>query len=301
MPNKKQETKNEEVAIVKHEKAAIHVERNQGIVFNSFDGMQRFATAAVAAGFWKDCSTVAKATMKLEMGAEVGLKPIQSLNRIHIIEGKPSIAAEAMAGLVRASGKYRLVEVENSEDQAVVLVKERVDGQWEDVGTGRFSSKDATAAGLGGRHVWKSYRSDMLWARAVSRACRRHCSDIVLGLYAVEDFDLRESDLKQKQVDENQAQNILARSAVTYQQNVEPVEVVEAELVEQKAEPVKKKRKKRATKKAEQVLKSEGDEGKDMFGNEVQEDDELDDIISESVARRQRESSSEDRQSEISF
>lgn len=298
MPNKKEEKQVEEKAIVKQEsRATINVEGGKGIVFNSFDGMQRFATAAVAAGFWKDCSTVAKATMKLEMGAEVGLKPIQSLNRIHIIEGKPSIAAEAMAGLVRASGKYRLVEIENTEDQAVVMVKERVDGTWEDVGTGRFSAKEAAAAGLGGRHVWKAYKSDMLWARAVSRACRRHCSDVVLGLYAVEDFDLTEGDLKQKQVSEDQAANILAKSNVEYRKSKESSsDVVEAEIVVDSPKPKKRKAKKKTH---TAIAEDGGTKDLDMFGNEVEDDDEMDAIISE--AAKKRSLKSEERQAEISF
>jgi len=201
----------EAIAKVERIKTPIPFEAGVGCLFRDFDGMQRFAAAAVAAGYWKDCSNVAKATMKLQMGAEVGLKPIQSLNRIHVIEGKPALAAEAMVGLVKNSGKYRLIEETSDDEIAIVVVYENLGDKWQIVGRGSFSVDQASQAGLLSRHNWKSYTSDMLWARAVSRACRRHCADVVLGMYAVEDFDLREDDLGDHAPPVDQAASILDR------------------------------------------------------------------------------------------
>lgn len=271
---------NKENQIAEVKKTSIPVE-DHGLVFKDFEGMQRFGAAACAAGYWKDLKSVAQATMKLQMGSEVGLKPIQSLNRIHVIEGKPSMAAEAMSGLVKASGKYRIVEERCDEDVAIAAIYEKVGDGWELCGRGSFSIKNAQKAGLATRHNWKAYTEDMLWARAVSRACRKHASDVVLGLYAVEDFGYREDDLtdKKDQPAESQASAILAKVKTDY---AEPPEVITAEIVE----PPKAK-KKRITKK--KAAKKE-DKGEDLFGNPVDEDsDDLDQIIAES----RREKSSE--------
>tara|TARA_R110000824_G_scaffold132361_1_gene294830 strand:- start:362 stop:1204 length:843 start_codon:yes stop_codon:yes gene_type:complete len=261
--------------IIEHteKKTSLAVE-GKGLVFKDFEGMQRFGAAACAAGYWKDLRTVAQATMKLQMGSEVGLKPIQSLNRIHVIEGKPTMAAEAMSGLVKASGKYRIVEERCDEEVAIAAIYERVGDGWELCGRGSFSIKNAQKAGLATRHNWKAYTEDMLWARAVSRACRKHASDVVLGIYAVEDFGFREGDLAAKdQPKEGQAAAIMAKTKTAYEGSGE---IVAAELVEAEPEP---KRKKKIVKK--KIVKASG--GEDFFGNPTPEDDgDMDEIIAES-------------------
>ena len=260
--------------IAEVKKTPIAVE-DHGLVFKDFDGMQRFGAAACAAGYWKDLKSVAQATMKLQMGSEVGLKPIQSLNRIHVIEGKPSMAAEAMSGLVKASGKYRIVEERCDEEVAIAAIYERIGDGWELCGRGSFSIKNAQKAGLATRHNWKAYTEDMLWARAVSRACRKHASDVVLGLYAVEDFGYREDDLgnKKDQPVESQASAILAKVKTDY---AEAPEVITAEIVD----PTPKRKKKIAKKKVEKKATP----SEDLFGNpaDAEDSDDLDQIIRES-------------------
>lgn len=267
--------------IAEVKKPSIPVEKS-GLVFKDFDGMQRFGAAACAAGYWKDLRTVAQATMKLQMGQEVGLKPIQSLNRIHVIEGKPSMAAEAMCGLVKASGKYRIVEERCDEEVAIAAILEKVGDSWELAGRGSFSIKNAQKAGLATRHNWKAYTEDMLWARAVSRACRKHAADVVLGLYAVEDFGFREDDLasQSNQPGEDQAASIMAKVSPAYEES----EIISAEIVDP---PKEKKKKKTIKKKAVRVKPKE-----DLFGNPAtteEDGDDLDKIIAES-----RKESSED-------
>ena len=167
---------------------------DRGLTLQSFADIQRFANAAVQAGYWKDLKSVAQAAMKVQMGLELGMKPIQAFTRIHVIEGKPSLSAEAMGALVKASGKYRLVGKQSDDEAAEVAVYERNGDKWDYLGSGRFTMDNAKSAGLGGRHNWKAYGADMLWARAMSRACRRHCSDVVMGFYALEDFNARETE-----------------------------------------------------------------------------------------------------------
>ena len=182
------------------EKGEIDMEEKQmiaaddrGLTLQSFADIQRFANAAVQAGYWKDLKSVAQAAMKVQMGLELGMKPIQAFTRIHVIEGKPSLSAEAMGALVKASGKYRLIGKQSDDEAAEVAVYERNGDKWDYLGSGRFTMDNAKSAGLGGRHNWKAYGADMLWARAMSRACRRHCSDVTMGFYALEDFNARET------------------------------------------------------------------------------------------------------------
>jgi len=111
-------------------------------------------------------------------GEELGLGPMQSLNSIHVIEGKPSMSPELMRGLVARAGHR--VDVKESSAERVVLFGKRADTGSE--ATVTWSMKDAQNAGLAGRGAWKTYPRAMLLARATSELCRMLFADVVAGL-----------------------------------------------------------------------------------------------------------------------
>ena len=111
-------------------------------------------------------------------GDELGLGPMQSLNSIHVIEGKPSMAPELMRALVARAG-HRL-DVKLASNDKVVLWGKRADNDSE--ATVEWSMKDAQQAGLAGRGAWKTYPRAMLLARATSELCRMIFADVVAGL-----------------------------------------------------------------------------------------------------------------------
>jgi hypothetical protein len=111
-------------------------------------------------------------------GDELGLGPMQSLNSIHVIEGKPSMAPELMRALVARAG-HRL-DVKLASNDKVVLWGKRADNDSE--ATVEWSMKDAQQAGLAGRGAWKTYPRAMLLARATSEICRMIFSDCIMGL-----------------------------------------------------------------------------------------------------------------------
>lgn len=111
-------------------------------------------------------------------GDELGLGPMQSLNSIHVIEGKPSMAPELMRALVARAG-HRL-DVKLASNDKVILWGKRADNDSE--ATVEWSMKDAQQAGLAGRGAWKTYPRAMLLARATSELCRMIFADVVAGL-----------------------------------------------------------------------------------------------------------------------
>lgn len=111
-------------------------------------------------------------------GEELGIGPMQSLNSIHVIEGKPSIAPELMRALVMKAGHR--IDVKVAMNDEVVLYGRRVDSGSE--ATVRWTMKDAQLAGLAGRGAWKTYPRAMLLARATSELCRMLFADIIAGL-----------------------------------------------------------------------------------------------------------------------
>jgi len=111
-------------------------------------------------------------------GEELGIGPMQSLNSIHVIEGKPGMSPELMRGLVARAGHR--IDVKEASAERVTLWGKRADNDSE--ATVSWTMDDARLAGLAGRGAWKTYPRAMLLARATSELCRMIFADVVAGL-----------------------------------------------------------------------------------------------------------------------
>ena len=111
-------------------------------------------------------------------GEELGIGPMQSLNSIHVIEGKPGMSPELMRGLVARAGHR--IDVKEASAERVTLWGKRADNESE--ATVSWTMDDARLAGLAGRGAWKTYPRAMLLARATSELCRMIFADVVAGL-----------------------------------------------------------------------------------------------------------------------
>ena len=164
-------------------------------------------------------------------GDELGLGPMQSLNSIHVIEGKPSMSPELMRALVARAG-HRL-DVKLASNDKVVLWGKRADNGSE--ATVEWSMKDAQQAGLAGRGAWKTYPRAMLLARATSEICRQIFSDCIMGLsYTPEEASsIAGVEWTDTPVEPVQTAPVLTAAPPTTAPNAEPQQVVvEADWVE---------------------------------------------------------------------
>ncbi|WP_311514816.1 recombinase RecT [Oligella urethralis] len=126
------------------------------------------------------------------MGAELGLAPLQAMQNIATINGRPSIWGDAMLGLVKNSPEFVSIKEEyvgEADDlTAVCTVKRRsTDGSiHEHVAT--FSMEDARKAGLLGKQgPWTQYPKRMLQMRARGYALRDMFPDVLKGLRTTEE------------------------------------------------------------------------------------------------------------------
>lgn len=105
----------------------------------------------------------ANCLVAIQWGGELGLKTMQAIQNIAVINGRPSLWGDVMLALVRASPLCEYV-VETVTDQgATCKVKRR--GEPEQ--SREFTVADATAAGLINKDgPWKQYRKRMLQMRA---------------------------------------------------------------------------------------------------------------------------------------
>jgi hypothetical protein len=114
-------------------------------------------------------------------GHELGLGPMQSLNTINIISGRPSLSPEGMRALVMSAGHQ--IRVQGDDESATAQCHRR---EWpaEEWTSHTFTMADAQRADLVGKpgSSWKKYPRAMLMARATSEACRADFSDVIRGL-----------------------------------------------------------------------------------------------------------------------
>lgn len=115
-------------------------------------------------------------------GMEIGLPPMQAVQKIAVVNGRPAIWGDAIPSLLWSKG-FRLEE-ELGDDCATCTV---IRPTGEKI-TRTFSKQDAQQAGLWGRNgPWKQYPRRMLQMRARSLAARDGAADALSGLYLAEE------------------------------------------------------------------------------------------------------------------
>jgi hypothetical protein len=128
--------------------------------------------------------------LAVQLGSEVGLRPMQALQNIAVINGRPAVWGDALPGLCKASPVYQdLIETFDREDDpdfltAVCTAKRHGSTPV----TAKFSIIDAKRAGLWTKPgPWQTYPRRMLQMRARSFALRDCFPDVLKGLISVEE------------------------------------------------------------------------------------------------------------------
>lgn len=129
-------------------------------------------------------------TVVLLAAHDLGIAPTQALNKVHVIKGKPGLAAELMVALALRDGHSITPDPDNDRSKATVHYRRRDNG---DSGSVSFTIDEAVDAKLvewhdgklravKGKDTWVQFTADMLWARAVSRLMRRVFPDALAGI-----------------------------------------------------------------------------------------------------------------------
>lgn len=118
-------------------------------------------------------------------GDEVGLGPMQSLAKIAVINGRPTLAAEAQRALILQAGHDLWVE-EATASRCTVVGRRRGSEATSRI---TWTLDDAKRAGLTGKPPWKLYPRQMLLARASAELARAVFPDAIGGLASTEELD----------------------------------------------------------------------------------------------------------------
>jgi hypothetical protein len=125
----------------------------------------------------------------VQWGYEMGLAPMQALQNIAVINGKPSVYGDAMMALVQSSPVCEDIEEyfegEGTTNPVAVCVAKRKGRK--PVIT-KFSVEDAKRAGLWGKGgPWTAYPKRMLQMRARGFALRDAFPDVLKGMITAEE------------------------------------------------------------------------------------------------------------------
>jgi hypothetical protein len=171
--------------------------RVRPVAVDSMDDALRYAKVIAASGmlpksFYESANgdPTAMAFVAIQLGAEVGLSPMASVQNIAIINNKPGLYGPAMLAVVEGSGLLEIFEewFEGEGETLTAFCKVKRRGRPEKVGS--FSWGDATVAKLvGKRGPWQEYPRRMMQARARSFVLRDTFPDVLLGLaYSVDEL-----------------------------------------------------------------------------------------------------------------
>ena len=134
-------------------------------------------------------------------GQDLGLTPMQSIQGIYVVKGKPQLAAQTWTGLARRAGhKVRIIE--STDQQCTVQITRCDDPDYPHTET--FTIEQAVKAGLcrrdkdgnitarsqkGDALPWEAYTKTMLRNRALSTAGKVACPEVAMGFAIEGDWD----------------------------------------------------------------------------------------------------------------
>jgi hypothetical protein len=166
--------------------------RPQAIVPTDMDSAYRLAKAVCMAGMApKGLDTPEKAMVAILHGLEIGLTPMAALQRIAVVNGRPTLWGDGAMSLVRASGvcEYISERAEGTGDALTAICEAKRRGEREPI-VRTFSVADAKRAGLWGKGgPWQQYPTRMLAMRARAFCLRDGFADVLGGMYLREEFD----------------------------------------------------------------------------------------------------------------
>jgi len=126
--------------------------------------------------------------LAVQMGSELGLAPMQAIQNIAVINGRPAVWGDAMLALVKVHPEFEDIQetIEGSGDQRVAVCRVKRRGQIPVVT--RFSIDHAKQVGLLGKPgPWQQYLERMLQMRARGFALRDAFPDALKGLISAEE------------------------------------------------------------------------------------------------------------------
>lgn len=187
----------------------------------NFEQTQRFAEAIAGSQFAPSNyrGKPNDVLIAMQMGAELGFQPMQSVQGIAVINGRPSVWGDALRALILSASD--LAGFEEYYDEATQTAHCKISRKLQTgaiaVFTGSFSVVDAQTAGLWNKTgPWKSYPKRMQQWRALGFSARDAYADRLKGIQLAE--EVRDYEPEEKVVTQHNESPAL-ESKITEEQN----------------------------------------------------------------------------------
>lgn len=164
---------------------------SRGLVLRSIEEMWRFSEAVSRSGIApRGLGKPEQILVALEYGAELGLKPMQALATVMVVNGRATLYGDGMLAVVQASGL--LIDITETisgdgESLAATCIVKREGRPTPSKAT--FTWKEAKQAGLTGSDTYKKYPGRMLKARARAFALRDAFPDVLCGVMSTDEAE----------------------------------------------------------------------------------------------------------------
>jgi hypothetical protein len=134
-------------------------------------------------------------------GQDLGLTPMQSIQGIYVVKGKPQLSSQTWTALARRAG-HKLREIESTDTRCTIEITTKDDPEHPHRET--YTIEMAAKAGLvtikeggviwarsqkGERLPWESHTKNMLRNRAISNGAKLACPEVALGFAIEGDYD----------------------------------------------------------------------------------------------------------------
>lgn len=163
----------------------------RGLALQSFSDAMKFGETVANSEFApKDFrGKAASCMLAIQCGAEIGLAPLQALQSIAVVNGRPAVYGDAALAVVKASHvcEYVTEAVDGDGEQMVATCTAKRRG-YPSPTVVTFTVADAKKAGLWGKQgPWSQYPRRMLQMRARGFALRDAFPDVLKGLVTAEE------------------------------------------------------------------------------------------------------------------
>lgn len=159
-----------------------------GLIPRSLDEIYKLSETILKSGLApQGTKSAEQVAVSILHGLEVGLPPLQAVQKVAVINQRPALWGDAVPALLWSKGFKIEERFEGEGDNlTAVCVVTRPCGTYKIERT--FSVEDAKRARLWGRQgPWSQYPNRMLQMRARSFAARDGASEVLCGLYLAEE------------------------------------------------------------------------------------------------------------------
>lgn len=147
-------------------------------------------------GALKGVVTYLDAMILVDAGAAFGMSPLAALRAFHVIDGKPVLAADRMAGVVLSHPACLSFHPEVSTSERAVYVCKRRHRDGSIVELRSEWTMDRARKAVGAKEMYSKYPDQMLRARATGELARMAFPDILAGIYVPEEMEVDLGDVK---------------------------------------------------------------------------------------------------------